>query len=160
MTTKQQDDAGSQPGEVRSSAPLGLAERLRRYVATGAGMPEARRLMEQAADELQDAEAAIAAAVPNRSELLSQANTLIKDQAAEIARLRDSADSEGTRAVEYLRRARKAEDLLRELSQVCTEVNDHTPESWHRAVLRIGNAAAILLRPNVLVSGAAGVRST
>lgn len=35
--------------------------------------------------------------------------------AAEIKRLRDLADSEGTRAVDYLRRARKAEAALSEL---------------------------------------------
>ncbi len=61
----------------------------------------------------------------------------------------DLADSEGTRAVNYLRRARKAEGLLRELAQVCIEVNDLTPESWRRAVLHIGNEATIFLRPNL-----------
>lgn len=39
--------------------------------------------------------------------------------------------------------------LLRELTQVCTEFNDHTPQSWNRAVLAVGNAATVLLRPNV-----------
>ena len=68
---------------------------------------------------------------------------------AELLAARELADSEGSRAVEYLRRARKAEALLRDLAQVCTEVNDHTHESWRRAVLLIGNNATLALRPNL-----------
>lgn len=51
-------------------------------------------------------------------------------------------------AAAYEAKMAEANGLLRDLAQVCTEVNDHTPQSWTRAILRIGNAATVLLRPN------------
>lgn len=49
-----------------------------------------------------------------RSELCEAIDTLVSD----AGELRALADSEGTRAVEYLRRARKAENALRELVEL------------------------------------------
>lgn len=49
------------------------------------------------------------------SDLPERAAVELRRQHAEIERLRDLADSEGTRAVEYLRRARHAEAELERL---------------------------------------------
>ncbi len=69
---------------------------------------------------------------------------------SEIERLRELADSEGTRAVNYLRRARKAEKLLREVLESLPGLQ--APNCLGMDLYqRIGEA----LRPNVRGKAAA-----
>lgn len=74
-----------------------------------------------------------------------------KEALTEVDRLRELADSEGTRAVEYLRRARKAEAVLHDLADACAEVNDLTPQAYRDKVLTLGARARVLLGPNTLL---------
>ena len=64
---------------------------------------------------------------------------------AEIDRMHELADSEGTRAVENLRRARKAEAILRELADTGAEVCDLTPQAFRNKMLTLSARARVAL---------------
>ena len=83
--------------------------------------------------------------------------------AIELNRLAELADSEGTRAVNYLRRARKAEKVLRELVALedmrlrlhqLHEIGRGTDYAdYHRLLPLAWDAARLALGPNVEVTG-------
>lgn len=54
-----------------------------------------------------------------------EAATELERLTAELAAARELADSEGTRAVDYMRRARKAEKLLREVLDALPGLQAH-----------------------------------
>lgn len=66
----------------------------------------------------------------------------------ELAQALDWITDVGAIALNLADRTEKAEALLRELVEACTEVCDLTPQAYRAKVLTLGARARVLLGPN------------
>ena len=87
------------------------------------------------ADDIRTVRAVLADQAMQRAHALATpAQQPVSAEAKEVERLKDLADSEGTRAVNYLRRARKAESLLRQYVDRYPSARSGYPEMYAQAI--------------------------